>query len=194
MDQDETDEVPKGAIETFIIDWPVLIFIGLVFGLFAPTDSPWSSRAFKAGAISAIVFSATAFISYAVAPDWMWMYFLAPESVAWSVPVLAIGYLVTYVLGFAAAVGLRHLGRSYVVATAVASLLGEAVIVALTWDRYRFVGTKQEWLSGSAHALLGTSPEGPVKVIAPFGPIFVVVLVIALFFTLRERRASASDR
>lgn len=194
MDQDQADEVPKGAIETFIIDWPVLTFIGLLFGLFAPAESPWRSRAFKAGAVTAIVFSATAFVSYGVAPDWMWMYFLAPEEVAWSVPLLAVGYLVTYLLGFAAAVGLKELGRSYVIAAAVTSLLGEIVMVALTWDRYRFVGTKQEWLAGTAYSLLGSSPEGPVKVIAPLGPVFAVVLIVALFLTLRDRRAATADR
>lgn len=194
MDQNQARSELEGAIETFIIDWPVLTFIGLLFGAFAPVVDPWRSRAFKAGSITATAFSATAFISYIVAPDWMWMYFLDPKTVAWSVPLLAIAYLVTFALGFAAALGLRMLARSYVFGAAIAALIGEVVIVALTWDRYRAVGTTQEWMAGDAFPLLGTSPEGPVQVISLLGPVFIVVFVAALIWTMRGRRASASDR
>lgn len=185
---------PEEAIETFIIDWPVLVFIGLFFGAFAGEDQPWRSRAFKAGCIAAVVFSAIAFISYVVAPDWMWMYFIDPDAVAWTLPLIALGYLATFGLGFAAALGLKLLSLTYVVAAAFAAIVAEVVVVAMTWDRYRSVGTTQQWLSDEAASLLTLSPEGPVRVISAFGPIFVAVFVVVFIWTLRGRRAAATDR
>ena len=194
MDRSTATEALEGAIETFIIDWPVLIFIGLLFGAFAPPTEAWSSRAFIAGLVASVAFTATAFISYVVAPDWMWMYFLDPDGVAWSLPVVALGYPATFVLGFAAALGLRSLSRSYVFGAAAAALVSEIVVLGLTWDRYRFVGTTKEWLSNEAVPLLSTSPEGPVRVIGLLGPLFLVVLVATFLWTLRGRRATTTDR
>lgn len=194
MDRSAATQALEGAIETFIIDWPVLIFIGLLFGAFAPENAPWSSRAFKAGLITSVAFAVTAFVSYVVAPDWMWMYFLDPDGVAWSLPVVALAYPVTFGLGFAAALGLRVVSRSIVFGAAVASLVAEVVIVAITWDRYRFVGSTKQWLTDQAVPLFGTSPEGPVRVISLLGPLFVVVFVAALVWTFRSRRETAADR
>ena len=194
MDRSTTIQALEGAIETFIIDWPVLTFIGLLFGVFAPEHSPWSARAFKAGLVTSVAFTATAFVSYVVAPDWMWMYFLDPDAVAWSLPVIAIAYPATFVLGFAAALGLRSVSRSLVFVAAAASLVAEAVILGLTWDRYRFVGSTKQWLTDQAVPLFGGSPEGPVRVITPLGPVFAVVFVAALVWTWRSRREAAADR
>jgi hypothetical protein len=142
----------------------------------------------------ATVFTATAFVSYLVAPDWMWMYFLTPSSVAWSLPIIAVGYLLTFVLGFAAAQGLRPLGRSYLIAACAAMLVAELAVVAVTWDRYRSVGTKDEWLSGAAHSLFAAPPTGPVKLIGVLGPVFAVTLIAGIFITWRARRAATADR
>ena len=194
MDRSTATQALEGAIETFIIDWPVLTFIGLLFGAFAPEEAPWSSRAFKAGLVTSVAFTATAFISYVVAPDWMWMYFLDPDAVAWSLPVVALAYPVTFALGFAAALGLRSVSRYLVFGAAGATLFAEVVIVALTWDRYRSVGTTKQWLTDQAVPLFGTSPEGPVRVISPLGPVFAIVFVAALVWTWRSRREAAADR
>jgi hypothetical protein len=181
-------------MKTFIIDWPVLMFLGVLFGGLAPTDDPWRSRALKVGGVVAVVFTATAFISYFVAPEWMWMYFISPDSVAWSLPLIAVGYVVTFLLGFAAALGLRTLGTGYLVAGAVSMLISEIAVVGVTWDRYRLVGTTDEWLSGSAHSLFAVPPQGPVKLIGALGPVFVVTLLGGIFVTWRARRAVAADR
>ena len=147
-------EGSKGAIETFIIDWPVLLFLGILFGSLAPADGWWRSRAFKAGAVAALVFTIVAFASYVVAPDWMWMYFLDPGAVAWSLPALAVAYPAAYVLGFAAAIGLKPLGKRAVVTAAAVTVLAEIAVIAITWSRYHLVGTRSEWLRGDAHELL----------------------------------------
>jgi hypothetical protein len=184
----------EGAIRTFVIDWPVLLFLGLLFGAFAP-DSDWlRSRAFAAGLASALVFTAVAFISYAVAPDWMWMYFLEPSDASWALPGIAIGYVAVFLVGFAAAVGLASLGRRAVIAAAVTMLIGELGVVALTWSRYHLIGTKEEWLAGRAHELFTASPSGPVTTIGILGPVFLVIFGVSLFVTWRSGRAAVAGR
>lgn len=181
-------------IATFIIDWPVLIFIGVVFGAFAPGTSWWRGRAFVAGLVTAAVFTATAVISYFIEPDWMWMYFLDPDEVSWVVPLIPVGFLLLYALAFAAAVSLRQLDRLALWAAGALALLAEIVVVAVTWDRYRLVGTRQEWLADKAHELFSTSPSGPVKTIGLLGPVFAAVFLAALYVVYRSRRAAAADR
>ena len=181
-------------METFIIDWPVCVLIGLVFGGLAPRARWWRSKAFTFGLISVVVFTATAVISYFLAPDWMWMYFWDPNPVAWSVPLIAIGYVLTFALAFAAAISLRDLGTRAVWIAAGLAAVAEVVMVGLTWDRYHRVGTRSEWLNDAAHELFSTSPSGPVKTIGILGPIFAVVLIGSLILARRSRDASLTDR
>lgn len=183
----------KGAIATFIIDWPVLVLIGVIFGAFAPRAAWWRSRAFAFGLGSALLFTLVAMISYAVAPDWMWMYFLDPSTVVWATALMPLGYLFTFVLGFAAAVAIAELGASYLVAAGAAAVAAEVVVVAATWDRYRLVATADEWRRGAGHELVGY-PTGPARLIALMGAGFVVVLVAAVALLWKERRASPADR
>lgn len=181
----------KGAIETFIIDWPVLLFLGILFGAFAPRDAWWRSRAFGAGSVAALVFTVVAFVSYAVAPDWMWMYFIDPNDAAWALPAIAAGYGGAFLLGFAAAAGLKPLGSRALVAAGAGMLVAEIVVIAITWSRYHLVGTRGEWASGNAHELFTASPTGPVATIGVLVPVFFVVLAAALFYTWRSTRRSA---
>ena len=181
-------------IATFIIDWPVLLFLGILFGSLAPSRDWWRSRSFAAGLATALAFTAVAFISYAVAPDWMWMYFLRPSDVAWALPGIALGYIGMFLLGFSAAIGMKPLGRGVLAGAALGTLSAEVVTVALTWSRYHNIGTKQEWLAGRAHELFTTGPSGPVKTIGLLGPVFVVVFAAALFIAWRSSRAAAADR
>jgi hypothetical protein len=150
------------------------------------------SRAFAAGGITALVFTIVAFASYAVAPDWMWMYFLDPDDVAWALPAIALGYLVAFVVGFAAAVGLKPLGRRIVTFAAAAMIAAEVVVIAITWSRYHEVGTRAEWLKGDAHELFSVSPSGPVATIGVLAPVFFVVLAGALFYTWRSSRSGTA--
>ena len=181
-------------METFIIDWPVCVFIGLVFGAFAPRQRWWRSRAFALGLLSAVVFTATAVISYFVEPDWMWMYFLDPDSVAWSVPFIPVGFVLTFVLGFAGAIALKDVGSRVVWIAAAFALAAEVLVVAVTWDRYHLVGTRAEWAADSAAELFSLSPTGSARVIGALGPIFGVVLVGSLFLARRARDASPAGR
>ena len=170
------------------------MFLGLMFGGMAPDADPWISRAFRIGVGVALVFTGTAFASYFLAPDWMWMYFVESDRLVWTLPLMLAGYLVTFGLGFAAAQGLRSLGRGYVLGASVAMLIAELSVIAITWDRYRLVGTTEEWIGGSAHSLFAFPPTGPVKVIGIFGPVFACALIAGVVIATREKRAPASDR
>jgi hypothetical protein len=179
--------------KTFIIDWPVLVFLGLVFGMFAPQRDWWRSRALIAGAIAAGAFTLTALISYAIAPDWMWMYFLDPDGVEWAVFVMPAAYAFTFLLGFWSAIALAALGRGAVVRAAVVALLLEVVVIGITWDRYHQVGTASEFSSGRAHELFTAAPSGPARSISLMGPVFLVV-AIATFVWARRSDAAPADR
>ena len=181
-------------IETFIIDWPVLILIGVVFGAFAPEAEWWKSRAFIAGLVTAVVFTATAVVSYFVEPDWMWMYFLDPDDVAWVVRLIPVGYILTFVLGFAATLTFRAMGAFFVWGAGISAAITEVVVVAATWDRYRLVGSRSEWARGAANELFTASPSGSVKTIGLLGPVFIAVLVVALIMVRRGARSSPANR
>ncbi|HWL64481.1 MAG TPA: hypothetical protein VNP73_00755, partial [Actinomycetota bacterium] len=109
-------------------------------------------------------------------------------------PVIALGYAFTFILGYASALGVRVLGRPQLVAAAAASLVAEIAVIAATWDRYRFVGTRSQWSAGDAYPLFGVSPEGPVRLISVLGPIFAVALAAGVWIAWRGSRAAAADR
>lgn len=177
-------------IETFLIDWPVLTILGFAFGAFAPQQRWWRSRAFFAGSASAAVFTLVALVSYLVAPDWMWMYFLDPAGVSWAVPLILLAYLGVYVIAFASAVALSSVGRKLVWAGVAASLLVELALVAITWDRYHLIGTREQWLKDAAHELLTATPTGPARTISLLGPVFMAALALSAVAVWRARRAS----
>lgn len=182
-------------VETFIIDWTALLLIGVVFGGLGPARRWWRSRAFFWGLAAAGSFTLVAMLSYAVAPDWMWMYFVDPTEVAWAVPFVPPAYLFTYVLGYAAAVGLRQIGAGALTAAGVGLALGQAGVMALTWERYHLVGSAPEWRRGRAQELFSAAPAGEARTIGMISLLFVAVLVLGLYLTYRERgREAAADR
>lgn len=182
----------RGVIETFVIDWPILSILGLAFGAFAPRQRWWRSRAFGAGLVSAIVFTLVALISYVIAPDWMWMYFLDSAEVSWTVPPILVAYLAAYAMSFAAAVALRDLGPQLLWLAIAGAALMEVVVVSITWDRYHMIGTRQEWLAGTAHELLTVGPTGPARAISLLGPVFLVTLVVSVILVSRQGRTNHS--
>ncbi|MFN2593705.1 MAG: hypothetical protein ABR579_02310 [Actinomycetota bacterium] len=170
----------------------MLMFIGLLFGAFSPTSQWWKSTAFTAGAVTAAVFTATAFISYALAPDWMWMYWIDPSHAAWALPGIAIGYLFVFTVSFAAGTAIKQLGTRVQITAVVAALCGEVGIVAITWDRYHRIGTTAQWLQGKAHELFSLHPSGAARAIGAMGPVFALAFVACLVVTWRSRDAVAA--
>lgn len=183
----EVEAARRGAIATFIIDWPIIVFIGLVFGALAPERDPLRSRPFIAGAITALVFTATAVVSYFIVPDWMWMYFPADHGELRAlVPWMPVGYVLTFVLAFAAALGLKStLRRGAVWVAAATMLLFEIALVAVLWERYNLVGSREEWTAGRAAELFSLAPSGDARTIGLMGPVFGITFVICLVVAKR---------
>ncbi len=172
----------------------MLALIGLAFGGFASRDAWWRSRAFYAGFATAAVFTLVAMLSYLVAPDWMWMYFLDPDEVAWSLPLIPVGYLFVYVVGFAAAIPLRAASRRMWWGSLAATLAMEVVVLGITWDRYHEIGTTREWLNDAAHELFTATPTGPARTIGLMSPVIIIVAVVAFLYVRRQQRAATPRR
>ncbi|MDQ3619937.1 MAG: hypothetical protein M3391_07390 [Actinomycetota bacterium] len=172
----------------------MLALIGLAFGGFASRDTWWRSRAFYAGFATAAVFTLVAMLSYLVAPDWMWMYFLDPDEVAWSLPLIPVGYLFVYVVGFAAAIPLRAASRRMWWGSLAATLAMEVVVLGITWDRYHEIGTTREWLNDAAHELFTATPTGPARTIGLMSPVIIIVAVVAFLYVRRQQRAATPRR
>lgn len=172
----------------------MLLLLGLIFGVFAPDERWWRSRAFAGGFASAAAFTLVALISYAIAPDWMWMYFLDPSDVSWTVPLIPAGYMFVFALAFAAAVAVRRVSRRVLWAGIAVAVAMEVVVIAITWDRYHLVGTEREWIQGSANELFSASPSGDAKTIGLLGPLFLVVLAVSLVLVWRSRREASAHR
>jgi hypothetical protein len=171
-----------------------LILLGLVFGAFAPDELWWRSRAFVGGCVSAAAFTAVALVSYAIAPDWMWMYFLDPADASWAVPLIPAAYMFVFALAFAAAVAVRRAARGLLWAAVGIAIGLEVTVISITWDRYHLVGSEREWLEGTAEELFSASPGGDAKTIGLLGPVFLAVSIVALVMVYRGRREATVDR
>ena len=182
-------ETERGVVATFIIDWPVLAFFGLLFGDHSPAGSWWRSPAFAGGLIASGGFTTVAMLSYGHAPDWMWMYYKDPDDMKPIVPFMPLGYMLTFIGGFVAALRLRVNDQS-IWPAAAGAVAAEAAVVAATWDRYHRIGTRAEWEQGTASELVTTKPEGLAKRISSYGPIVLVTFLLGLFLA---RRSGASS-
>lgn len=183
-------EQERGVVATFIIDWPVLAFFGLLFGNLSPLRSWWRSPAFAGGVVASTGFTAVAMLSYRIAPDWMWMYYKNPKEMSSVVRWMPVGYMATFVAGFAAAVKLRETERP-VWPAAAAAVVAEVVVVAATWDRYHRIGTKQEWETGTASELVTARPRGLAKEVASYGPLVLGTFLLGLALARRSGAPAA---
>ncbi len=173
-------------IQTFIIDWPILAFFGYLFG--GVSTRIGVARALIAGLIPTGGFTASAMLSYKHAPDWMWMYYRDPHEMEPAVKLMPPAYLAAFLLTFVSALRME---RS-IVRTAQGLALGaEAAVIAATWDRYHRIGTKEEWVNGTADELIAIKPEGKAKQIAFYVPLAVGTFVVGAILTWGGRASSA---
>ena len=173
-------------IETFIIDWPILAFFGYLFG--GVSARIGVTRAFIAGLIPTGGFLASAMLSYKHAPDWMWMYLRDPEEMEPAVKLMPPAYVAAFLLTFLSA---RRMDRSTVRTAQGLALGAEAAVVAATWDRYHRIGTKEEWLTGTADELVAVKPEGKAKQISAYVPLVVGTFVAGAVIAWGGRASSA---
>ena len=133
-------------VETIFLDWGLAFGAGLLFGMAGRGESASvgalvRTRAFRWGLaylhIGVIAISVTL---YAIEPDWMWMYYVDPNTLP--LVVVAISFLmyeISYFAGFALASEIERVRRN--MTWAVAGVMAAAITAAeiSTHDRlFRF--------------------------------------------------------
>lgn len=140
-------------IKTFIIDWPVLILVGIAFGYGTkqkPGISLFKSHAFWGGMFIAASFSALAYWSYLIAPDWMFMYVVEAKQVpAIIVYGILILYACVYAFGFTAKFELEKISSSLPILAVILCVIAEVGIILSFKDQYINVATRAQFLSGA---------------------------------------------
>ncbi len=173
---------------TFIIDWPVVILIGLIFAYGIkgqPQGSVFFTRAFVAGKIILTLFVAIVYYSYWLAPDWMWGYYVRDSELPrWLVFYVLALYYIAYAAGFFIA----HEGRKwrtwYPPVVMGLMVVGEALLIMAQQPRYLAVGTYDQFMAGTTQ-LLSDSAVGTVP-----GILSGVLIVLGLMALLWSRRQS----
>ncbi|MDP7034150.1 MAG: hypothetical protein QF752_06615 [Planctomycetota bacterium] len=187
---------------TFVIDPPALFLVGVLYALMlvhVEWRSPTLSLAgpFGWGWLFVGGFYALAILCYQRAPAWMTMYFL-PDETSWSVWVLGylglVLYAVPYALGFVVGVGARR--RSpWVLGIVIFSSLGVLFWVGITvLDRYQVVGTREEFLAGTARPLWDHTELMRLLLLGTLGLSAWVVGGIGLALRNRRRRLLDPDQ
>lgn len=177
-------------IKTFLIDFPDLALFGAVFALLEKGRKEWffKESGFKWGLFFSTVFIISVIISYIVAPDWMWMYFPEKSKINLLdfIYILIFMYYMPYIAGYAIAKYLKDVDFKLAIASAVFYLLWAIYIVARLFDRYYHVGTREEYLNGTA-PILPSSTVGTYFNFV-FLPLLVVAFAISLYFIRFRKR------
>lgn len=140
-------------IKTFIIDWPVLILVGIAFGYGTKQRadvSLFKSHAFWGGMFIVASFSALAYWSYLIAPDWMFMYVVEAKQVpAILVYGILILYACVYAFGFTAKFELEKISSFFPILAIILCVIAEVGIILSFKDQYINVATREQFLNGA---------------------------------------------
>ncbi len=171
---------------TFIIDWPALIAIGLLFGYGikgTPSGSVMRTRAYFSGKIVVTLFVALVYYSYLLAPDWMWMYFVKASDVpSWVVWYVLILYFFAYDVGFFLKGELGKIHKALPVVAIILSLVSAVLVTLPLGDRYMNVGTLEQFQAGQTTRL----PQSPVGKVP--GNLTAVLLPLGVGLLIWSRR------
>jgi hypothetical protein len=147
---------------TFIIDWPALIAIGLLFGYGikgTPTKSVLMTRAYFCGKIVVTLFVALVYYSYLLAPDWMWMYFVKASDVpSWIVWYVLILYYFAFALGFVLKMELAKIHSKLPILAVILAVASAVLVTVPLGHRYMNVGSLEQYQAGQTTPL----PQSPV--------------------------------
>lgn len=177
-------------ILTFLIDPPLLLFLGVLFACALPMTSSapiGRSRAMIAGLIVLTIFNLAVAISYVQYPDWMWMYFVQASNwssigIGLSLLVGLLAYYLIFALGFYWGISRRAFsGKIPWALLGILLVLSGAAIVPV-FDRYFHVGSYADFIAGTALEL-PTSPLAPV-----FNTAFPLMILAAIPLILWARK------
>ncbi len=181
----------KGVVPTFIIDTPAVFALGVLLSFLAletrarrPFYAVWP---FVPAMAICTLFLGTAVLSYLVAPDWMYLYYFPrPElGLARLAYMAAVLYYAPCALGFAIGLDLRRRSRIKALLLLLAAGLCEFLVIRTVYDRYAFVGTRKEWLAGSAIPL---AEHGGIFRATFFGLALMAIVFVGVVFGCILRR------
>jgi hypothetical protein len=172
-----------------------MVLIGMLYAPFArETAVPlYRTRIFYASLRLALIFLALVATGYALAPDWMWMYFIPAHAAGATTLVLV--FVALYLMPYAAGL---HLGcrvfngrrRAYFAGVAVCAGL-QAVLVISLWRRYSQVGTVEEFMAGTAQPL---SSAQPLNAILTAGAVVLAAVAWLQWRTFRRDETIGKTR
>lgn len=138
-----------------------MVLIGMLYAPLArETAIPFfRTKAFFASVRLAAAFLAVVAVSYAVAPDWMWTYYVRPSEV--TAAGLFYVALVFYLLPYASGVFIGQLcmrNRKRWIIGIITCLIVQAAMLGGWWQRYTHVGTAEEFFAGAAQPITSARP------------------------------------
>lgn len=170
-----------------------MVLIGMLYAPLArETAIPfYRTKAFFASVRLAAAFLAVVAVSYAVAPDWMWMYYVRPNEVtaAGLLYVALVFYCLPYATGvfIGQHVCLHGQRRRWMIGVITCVIVQVALLVGW-WQRYTRVGTAEEFFAGVAQPLVAAQP---LNIILNVG---TVVLAALAYWQWRALRKAGQSR
>lgn len=184
-------------IPTFLIDLPVMLLFGALFAILTRRGggsfSVFSDAAFWKGIVFASIFNAAVLYAAIVYPDWMWMYFLEePRLGFWPLLYLFLFlYYLPYILGFYLGKVVFARGIAVWIIFCLFCLGWEGWLIVTLFDRYAVVGTREEFLSGTALSLF--SPSNRMGMILNGSVAVMVLFYLVCVWQHVRRRTAESD-
>jgi hypothetical protein len=176
------------VIPTFLIDWPVLLLIGVIFGFGVknlPSGSVVKTHAFFSGLLVVGIFTAIVFWSYLLAPDWMFNYVVRASEVPTALVVLVLAfYFAAYAAGFLLKFKMQRLGRGALIGLILVLAAGCVIVPVAFGERYTKVGSADEFFNGTAIPLpeseVGKAPATLTLGLLPLG-------ILLIWWSRREK-------
>lgn len=180
----------EGA-KTFLIDLPVMILFGALFSIFEFPHlkrSIFSSRFFWHGVIFTSIFNLAVVYAILYYPDWMWMYFLedSTNSTSELIYIFLFLYYLPYTLGFYLGYDFKNVSKALWGLLIFSLIATEAWLIIKLFDRYSVVGTREEYLSGTAISLF--SPQNPLGPVLNGSVVAMIVYFIFVYIQYKRTR------
>ncbi len=166
-----------------------MVLIGMLYAPFHDRTGKTVllSRGAKASFALGGVFLLLVAVSYALNPDWMWMYYIDPDEVSW--PAICYILIGLYVIPLLCGIYLGHElylnGRWSWIAGMAATLLLELALLFLLWDRYNFIGTYVDFPARRGEPLVGST--GTLALVMNIGGASAVVMGVYLWRRLKKK-------
>lgn len=172
-----------------------MILFGAMFAYFDERKqygSFISDAYFWHGIVFSTIFSAAVFYAALTYPDWMWMYFLedSANSGLELLYLFVFLYYMPYVLGFLLGRELKKISTSLWIILIVSQLLAEIWLIAHLFNRYSVIGTRDQFLSGTATSLFG--PDNPIALAMNGSVVLMVIYFIIIAYRYKKRRLPLS--